>query len=252
MKKWKIYRKLEPGEFIVCGVDTAAGGGDFCAGQFISKTKRDVPIVYHAHEIATDMTPEIHYIMETIYGITGVKPVVAYERNAGGVFEIERLARMNRSGHYDIYHTKEQRGTVKGAVPTIKLGWDTNSASRPAMLADLKDAIDHHLLKLYDRPTLGELFSFVVVQTTSSWKAQAENGMHDDLIMSLAIAWQLFQTESSAAVHMDIVRPKPADSGLKAPIATAPDELYDPQVMQMVERSMKDAMRHGGKDWLHK
>ena len=39
------YRKIEPGEQIVVGVDTAAGGTDWCAAQFLSKTKLDVPIV---------------------------------------------------------------------------------------------------------------------------------------------------------------------------------------------------------------
>ena len=39
------YRELNPGEFFVIGVDTAAGGSDYCAAQFLSKTKLDVPIV---------------------------------------------------------------------------------------------------------------------------------------------------------------------------------------------------------------
>jgi len=40
------------------------------------------------------------------------------------------------------------------------------------------------------------MFSFIISQTSTSWKAQAEQGAHDDLIMSLAIAWQLYQTEN--------------------------------------------------------
>jgi hypothetical protein len=60
----------------------------------------------------------------------------------------------------------------------------------------LKDAIDKRLITLYDRPTINELFSFVEVKTSTSWKAQAESGAHDDLIMSLAGAWQLYQTET--------------------------------------------------------
>ena len=31
------------------------------------------------------------------------------------------------------------------------------------------------------------------VKTSASWKAQAEHGAHDDLVMALAIAWQLYQ-----------------------------------------------------------
>ena len=63
------------------------------------------------------------------------------------------------------------------------------------MLADLKECIDNRLIKLYHQKTVEEMFSFIVVQTTTTWKAQAEQGGHDDLVMSLAIAWQLYQSE---------------------------------------------------------
>ena len=63
------------------------------------------------------------------------------------------------------------------------------------MLEDLKNAIDGRLIRIYDEHTVNEMFSFIITQTSSSWKAQAEQGSHDDLIMSLAIAWQLYQTE---------------------------------------------------------
>jgi hypothetical protein len=61
------------------------------------------------------------------------------------------------------------------------------------MLQELKNVIDTRALSVYDKQTINELFSFVIVQTASAWKAQAENGAHDDLVMSLAIAWQMSQ-----------------------------------------------------------
>ena len=57
----------------------------------------------------------------------------------------------------------------------------------------LKEAIDKQVLKISDKPTIDEMFSFIVAQTSSSWKAQAEQGGYDDLVMSLAIAWQMYQ-----------------------------------------------------------
>ena len=75
-----------------------------------------------------------------------------------------------------------------------KLGWDTNTATRPKMLSELKEAIDKRLIKLYDGRTINEMFSFIVVQTSTAWKAQAEKGANDDLVMALAIAWQLQQS----------------------------------------------------------
>lgn len=192
---WRKYRDWEPGEFVLCFADTAAGGGDFCAAHFMSKTKLDIPLVYHKKTIATDMTPELHDELERIYEQTGVTPVVCYERNNGGLFELERLNTLNRNQKYKIYMMKTHIGDRTVSKDSPKLGWDTNSATRPAMLGMIKEAIDSHLITIYDRPTINEMFSFVEVQTTSSWRAQAEKGAHDDLVMSLAGVWQLYQTE---------------------------------------------------------
>lgn len=192
---FRKYREFQPGEFIVVFADTAAGGGDFCAAQFLSKTNLDIPLVYHKKVIATEMTPLLHTRLEQIFDITGIKPVIAYERNNGGFFEMDRLASLNRSGKYVIYRTKANQGLKYADKDGPKLGWDTNSATRPAMLGMAKEAIDNGLIRIYDRPTINEMFSFVEVRTSSAWRAQAESNAHDDLVMSLAGAWQLYQTE---------------------------------------------------------
>ena len=194
---FRQFRKIEPNEKIVVAADTSSGLGDYCAVQFLSKTRIDVPLIYHRKIIATEMTNEIYPVLEKIYDITGCKPVVAYERNAGGVFEMDRLSSMNRLGKFTIFKMPNI-GMINPSEPT-RLGWDTNTATRPAMLSQLKEAIDNKLLRIYDKPTVEELYSFVVVQTTASVKAQAEAGMHDDLVMSLAIAWQLYQTAETSS-----------------------------------------------------
>jgi hypothetical protein len=139
------------------------------------------------------MTNRLFEVLEKIYDVTGVAPVVAYERNNGGVFELERLASLNRLNKFRIYVAKNV-GNLDNATGS-KIGWDTNTATRPMMLAEIKEAIDKQLITIYDKATLTEMFSFILAQTSSTVKAQAEKGAHDDLIMSLAIAWQLRQTE---------------------------------------------------------
>jgi len=198
---FRKYRDFEKGEFVLCFADTAAGGGDFCAAHFLSKTKLDIPLVYHSKVIATEMTPRLHQKLEEIYDQTGVRPIVAYERNNGGFFEMDRMASLNRNQKYAIYRTKLNQGTKYGDKDSPKLGWDTNSATRPLMLGMIKEAIDQQLITIYDRPTINEMFSFIEVQTTSSWRAQAEKNAHDDLVMSLAGVWQMYQTEKPAPTY---------------------------------------------------
>lgn len=206
---FRRYRKYEKGEFYIVACDTAAGGGDYCAGQFLCKDKIDVPVVYHSPNIVTDMTPLIHQELEKIYDITGIKPVVAFETNNGGLYELERLAALNRNGKYRIYLQKTNVGTQELTDNTKKYGFTTSSGTRSPMLTLLKDAIDNELITIYDEPTITEMFSFVEVQTSTSWKAQAESGAHDDLIMALAIAWQLYQTEKPETYVKKRTRPMP-------------------------------------------
>lgn len=96
---FKRFREFQKGEFIIVGADTAAGGGDNCAVQFLSHKWLDVPQVYHSKVTASFMTPLLHEELTRIHQETGVQPVIAYERNNGGGFEMDRLARLNRFGH---------------------------------------------------------------------------------------------------------------------------------------------------------
>lgn len=189
---FKQYRQIQKDEFIVVGVDTAAGGGDFVAAQFLSKNNLDIPLVYHSKKTMTEFTPILHLTLERIYDETGIKPVIAVERANGGAFEMDRLAALNRLGKYNLF--KMPNYGRENPSEAVRYGWDTNSATRPKMLADLKEAIDKKLIRIYDKETINELFSFVIVQTSSSWKAQAEKHSKDDLVMALAIAFQLYQS----------------------------------------------------------
>lgn len=188
---WRQYRTIEKGEFLLFAVDTCSGGGDNTACQGFSKTKLDVPLVYQSNKTTSDFIPELARVLERVYDITGVKPVVALERNNGGAFLMDRLAGLNLNGKFEVFKMPKF-GNVDNNEPNL-LGWNTTSATRPKMLQELKDAIEKQLFKVYDRQTINEMLSFIIVQTSSSWKGTAEVGAHDDLVMALAIVWQMYQ-----------------------------------------------------------
>lgn len=188
---WLRFRPIQKGEFILMFADTAAGGHDWCAVQCLSNKWLDVPLVFHQKVTGSYMTPLVHEEATRIAKTTGIAPIVAFERNNGGGFEMDRLARLNRYGDYRIYTMKTL--TPHGILEDSgKYGWDTNTATRPKMLQDLKDTLEGRILHIYHRQTVNELFGFVI---KPSGKAEAENGMNDDLVMSLAGAIQLYQTE---------------------------------------------------------
>jgi hypothetical protein len=190
---WYQFRDIQQGEFFIVFGDTSEGASDYCAVQFLSAKWLDIPIVYHAKVPASYMTPLIHDKLNSVSLATGIQPIVAFERNNGGGYEMDRLERLNREQLYRIYTMKDIDPTGK-LVDTGKLGWNTNAATRPRMLNGLKDALEGRLIHLYHRQTVNELFSFIV---KSSGRAEAEKNAHDDLVMSLAGAWQLYQTEKA-------------------------------------------------------
>jgi hypothetical protein len=190
---FRSYREIEPSEFICVGYDMAMGGVDYSAVVFYSKTKQDVPLIYHARETATIATNRILPALERIYRVTQIKPVIAPERNSGGSLEIDRMLNSPYASYFKMFREK-----MTGYIDTpeaIKYGWSTNVATRSKMLEELKVAIDNRLIQLYDNNLVTEMYGFVINQTTSGWKAQAESGGHDDLVMALAIAYQISQRE---------------------------------------------------------
>lgn len=186
---FKIYRMPEPGEFFLIGGDCSQGGEDSNEAHFLSKTKLDIPIVYRAEGVASNMTDAVFPFLEWIYDMTGVKPVVAFERNMGGSSEMERLVGFNKNKKYTVF-VMPKLGSTDNEKDSGKLGWDTNTASRPKLIGDWKDAIDKELVRIYDEETIAQHRVFVV---NKQGKPEAAKGKHDDAVIAPAVAWQLYQ-----------------------------------------------------------
>ena len=193
------YRTIKKGEFFVVGGDCSQGGIDSNWAQFISKDKIDVPLVLELNGVAADMTPILHQTLEWLFDETGVQPVVALERNMGGASEMERLRKLNRLNKYRLYQYKRM-GKTEGEKQTDVLGFTTDSVSRPRMIGDLKVAVDSIGIKLYDEETVNQLSTFIENKNN---RPEAAPNTHDDAVMSLAIAWQLYQTEEKVLLEDD-------------------------------------------------
>ena len=184
---FRLYRKIEKGEFFVVFGDCAQGGEDSNFVQFMSKTKMDIPLVLQMPGVAAEMTPRLRQALEWIYSVTGIKPVVALERQAGGASEMHNLNMSNTQGRYRIYHAKKEDDKEKETI-----GWDTNSVTRPNMLGEWLIAFNARLIRVYDEETISQHQTFIV---NNKGRPEADTNTHDDAVMSCAGAYQLFQTE---------------------------------------------------------
>jgi hypothetical protein len=189
---FRLYREIEKGEFFVVFGDCAQGGIDSNYVQFLSKTKMDFPLVFQMHGVAAEATPYIRQALEWIYDQTGVKPVFAFERQQGGTSEMYNLNMTNQQGKYRLYHPKSEDDTDKD-----KLGWDTNSVTRPNMLGEWLTAFNSQLFRIYDQDTIDQHQTFIV---NKNGRPEADANTHDDAVMSCAGAYQLYQTENPITI----------------------------------------------------
>ena len=135
---FRQYRVIEPGEFFVIAGDCSQGGPDYNACQFMSKSKLDIPLVYHAQGVAAQMTRAVHPVIERIYDVTGVKPTVAFETANGGASEMDTLNVLNKQGKYDLFKMPSiGRDDLNTSVSKI-LGYVTSGGTRPILVGDLK------------------------------------------------------------------------------------------------------------------
>ncbi len=185
---FRLYRKIEKGEFFVIFGDCSQGGIDSNFVQFMSKTRGDVPLVFQMQGVARQMSPRLREAAIWIFEQTGVKPVVCLERAMGGASEMDYLIEYN-DGSYTIYYTKDKDGNPKLDKP----GWDTTGTSRPKMLGEWLVAYESREIEIYDTITQEQHQTFIV---NKSGKPEAAPGTHDDGVMSCAGAYQLFKTEN--------------------------------------------------------
>lgn len=187
---FRQFRSLEQGELIVIGGDCSQGGLDSNWCQFMSKTKLDIPLVFEMRGVAADMTAQLYPILNKIFDITKVVPVIALERNNGGASEMTRLDVLNNQNHKYYCWRMPVFGDKDQLKATPKLGWDTSTLTRPIMLAEWKQAFDNHLIQIYDEETIKQHKTFVV---NSQGKPEAASGKHDDAVFACAVAWQVYQ-----------------------------------------------------------
>lgn len=181
---FRLHRKIEQGEFFCVFGDTSQGGIDSNFCQFGSKTRSDIPLVFQFRGVAAEATPMIREALIWLYKQTGVKPVVALERNNGGASEMHHLVKYN-TGEYTVFYMRDEKG-----IPTERPGWDTTTVSRPRMLGDWLMAYESRSITIYDKITQEQHQTFVV---NRNGKPEASPGTHDDAVISAAGMWQLMQ-----------------------------------------------------------
>ena len=174
----KIYDEPLENHKYILSVDPAKDGRDYFALHMIDVTK------FPFKQVASDrlqidylLMPNFLYDFANSYNTA----FTIIENNEGAGQSIADT--LKRDFEYEnLYY--DRSGNKFKTYP----GFRTTPKSRAQLLETLKLLIENKKLEICDSDTILELQRFILVKK----KFQAEEGFHDDLVMSLAIAFCLF------------------------------------------------------------
>ena len=175
-----IYSEAEEGHKYILSCDPAKDGRDYFALHVIDITKFPFKqVVCGKLQIDYLLMPEFIYELANTYNTA----FTIIENNEGAGQSIADT--LKRDFEYEnLYFDRDGKGDKFKKYP----GFRTTPKSRNQLLETLKLLIENNKLEINDEDTIFELQRFVLLRK----KFQAEDGFHDDLVMSLAIAFCLF------------------------------------------------------------
>lgn len=169
----KIYEDVKPGYPYVLGGDTAGIGKDSFAGDIINN--------HTANQCATleIELDETKYTMQMFcLGRYYNDALICIETNYS-TYPVKKLWEMDYTNQY--IREVDEGLSIKHQD---KLGFNTNSATRPVIIAELVEFVKESVDKINDCNLLKQMLTFI---KRSDGKQAADDGYHDDRVMSYAI-----------------------------------------------------------------
>lgn len=170
----KIYKKPEKGVPYVIGADTAGDGSDCFVAQVLdNRTGEQVAVLRHRTD--EDLFAKQVYCLGMYYNTA----LIGVEANLS-TYPIRELERLN----YPKQYVREKIDDYTHNV-VRSFGFRTDTKTRPVIIAGLIKAVRDDITIVSDTDTLEEMLTFV---RNEDFRAEAEDGAHDDCVMALAIA----------------------------------------------------------------
>lgn len=175
----RIYKEPESSHDYVIGGDTATEG-DYSALFVIDRTVCEQVALWWGHIDEFELA-QVAYRLGTYYNTA----LVGIERNNMGVAVVKKLDELGYKNQYRMEVLDELGIKIKD-----KLGWETNSKTRPILISDLNQVVTERKLIIRSSEVIGEMKSFV---KNKRGKAEAQTGTHDDLVIAAGVAYQMYK-----------------------------------------------------------
>lgn len=176
----KIWEKPISSEEYVIGADVAEVN-DYSVGQVLKKRNMEVVAMFRGKLPVDAFAKELERLG---YFYNGA--LLGVERNNQG---IAVLVVLNKLYYPNLYYREDVNDLEESSVS--KIGWETNIRTRPILITDLGMYIRNKDIIIHDEITINELMTFV--RTDDKPDGEAQPGCHDDTVISLGIAVQLYR-----------------------------------------------------------
>lgn len=185
---FQVYEKHNRAHVYVCGADTAEGtGGDYSVGVMIDINTKEVVAKIKGHWKPHEFAHRLKDLCLKYKSSENGFPELAVERNNHGHAVLLELS--EHIGYANLYqHTDE------------KLGWRTDSITRPIMINAFINALENKYIKVQDMDILNECLTLINV----NGKIEAADNKHDDCVIATAIAIQMALKGGNLEVYNDI------------------------------------------------
>ena len=178
----KIYDFPQWEEPYVIGADVALGVGQDYSSAVIMNNKHEVCAVYRNNRIDPSYWGELLFYLGRYYN----NAFTAVESNSMGIATLQKLDHM---GYVNLY--KQTKVANVSNEEGERLGFRTTSATKPAIIGNLKNLIDNENIMIPDPTVIQELKDYV---STDTGKTEAAPGCYDDTVISLAICAEVLRT----------------------------------------------------------
>lgn len=221
----RLWEEPDPHGHYVIGVDTAEGrlstgrdaslsdaqnergGRDFSSADVLKVSelvdhptkagaKVRVPCLRQVAQVHDRIPPEL--LAEQVFGAGAMWSCPGMEAEHGRTLAFTGVERNHSSGQTTIRELRERhkhtqlflhrRVNTRTGKPTTEFGWVTDGTTRMPMLDELAAAVREGRIRIYSADTLRELSTFV---RGDDGRPAAQEGAHDDRVISLAIALQM-------------------------------------------------------------
>ena len=176
---WEFPKWEKP---YIIGADVALGvGQDYCAAVVMDNKNR-VAAVYRNNRIDPSMYGEFLFYLGRYYN----NAFLAVESNSMGIATLQKLDHMK---YVNLYRQTKIANVLNEEGE--RLGFRTTSATKPAVIGNLKNLIENDDIYIPDQVIIEELKTYIA---TESGKTEAAEGCHDDTVIAMGICAEVLRT----------------------------------------------------------